>query len=414
MSVRKRSWTAGGVERTAWVVDYVDAKGKRRLKTFAKKKDADAFAPQVAVEVKAGLHVADSESLPVAKVGRMWLDSDDVQGLERSSAQDYERTFRLHILPFLGSHKLSAITSPVLREFSETLRSKGRSAQLVRRVLTTLGTMLGYAQDNGLVIRNAVRESASARRRSGSTAARQEKRRTGRLKVGVDIPSLNEIKALIGVLEGRWRPLILTAIFTGLRASELRGLRWQDIDFEGKEIRIHQRADRFNKIGAPKTLSSERKVPAGPMVLNALRLWRLECPRRNTGKKDVNQQPVMELNLVFPNGQGRVEVLGNILKRGLHPAWLAAGITVGTGEIDEEGREIIAPKYTGMHCLRHFYASWCINPLQAGGQGLTPKEVQDRLGHSTIVLTLDRYGHLFPRDDDGASLAKAEAALFAT
>jgi integrase len=57
-------------------------------------------------------------------------------------------------------------------------------------------------------------------------------------------------------------------------------------------------------------------------------------------------------------------------------------------------------KYTGLHCLRHFYASWCINRKADGGLELPAKVVQERLGHSTISQTLDTYGHLFPRGDD--------------
>jgi integrase len=68
----------------------------------------------------------------------------------------------------------------------------------------------------------------------------------------------------------------------------------------------------------------------------------------------------------------------------------------------------------GMHVLRHFYASWCINRKADGGLELPPKTVQARLGHASIVMTLDRYGHLFPAHDDGNELAAAERALFAT
>ena len=61
-----------------------------------------------------------------------------------------------------------------------------------------------------------------------------DKRGKRKLKVGVDIPTTDEIRAIIGKLEGRWRPLILSAIFTGLRASELRGLRWEDVDLSAR------------------------------------------------------------------------------------------------------------------------------------------------------------------------------------
>ena len=80
----------------------------------------------------------------------------------------------------------------------------------------------------------------------------------------------------------------------------------------------------------------------------------------------------------------------------------AAGLTEASGQ----------PKYTGLHALRHFYASWCINPIELGGQGLSSKIVQQLLGHSSIVMTMDTYGHLFPADKDAHQrLAAAERAL---
>ena len=94
-----------------------------------------------------------------------------------------------------------------------------------------------------------------------------------------------------------------------------------------------------------------------------------------------------------------VENLSNIIQRGFMAAQVAAGITV-------DGKA----KYTGLHSLRHFYASWCINRTKDGGLGLTPKIVQERLGHSSITMTLDRYGHLF-KGDDTEELAAAELRL---
>ena len=64
-----------------------------------------------------------------------------------------------------------------------------------------------------------------------------------------------------------------------------------------------------------------------------------------------------------------------------------------------------------MHALRHFYASWLINREEDGGQALPPKVVQERLGHASITMTYDRYGHLFPRGDDAAKIDAAELKL---
>lgn len=69
-----------------------------------------------------------------------------------------------------------------------------------------------------------------------------------------------------------------------------------------------------------------------------------------------------------------------------------------------------APKYA-LHAFRHFFASWCINRKADGGRELPAKFVQGLLGHSSIVMTLDRYGHLFPRGDDRAELAIAAKVL---
>lgn len=240
---------------------------------------------------------------------------------------------------------------------------------------------------------------------------RQERRQKGRLKVGVDTPTREEVKALVGALSGRWRPLLLTAIFTGLRASELRGLRWSDVDLDGRSVRVHQRADRFKVIGRPKSESGERAVPAPPIVVNALREWKLVCPKRDGGRVDADGKPIMVLDIVFPNGQGKVEQLNNIVRRGLQPAQVAAGVAIDTGQVDEKGKAVLAARYKGLHALRHFYASWCINRTADGGLGLPLKVVQERMGHSSVTLTADVYGHLFPRGDDAEELAAAERSL---
>src|SRR5580698_8573555 len=88
MSVRKRTWTtAKGETREAWVVDYVDKVegGKRRLKSFEKKKDAVNFAATARVEVRAGTHTADSASITVAEAGKLWIATGEKNRLERST-----------------------------------------------------------------------------------------------------------------------------------------------------------------------------------------------------------------------------------------------------------------------------------------------------------------------------------------
>jgi integrase len=406
MSVRKRTWTtAKGVEKEAWVVDYVDQTGKRRLKTCAKKKDADRYAATSRVEVMEGTHTAERASVTVAEAGKLWIDSARNAGLERSTVEQYEAHLKFHIVPFLGRTKLSQLSAPTIRAFEDRLREgtepsgaegRPRSPAMVKKVRGSLSALIGDAQERGLVARNAARDLRARRKRGKERQA--ERRQRGKLRVGVDIPSREEIKMIVGRLEGRWRPIMLTAIFTGLRASELRGLRWADVDLAKGELHVRQRADRYNAIGAPKSEAGERTVPLPPLVLNALKEWKLAAAKS-------------ALDLVFPSSRGTIQSHANLINRALVPVQIAAGVTITENGPDNAPR--VRAKYTGLHALRHFYASWCINPRSTGGLELAPKVVQERLGHSSIIMTMDTYGHLFPRGDDSAQIAAAERALLA-
>jgi len=179
------------------------------------------------------------------------------------------------------------------------------------------------------------------------------------------IPTKGELQAIINTAAGRWRPVILVAIFCGLRASELRGLRWADIDFEAKQLNLTQRADASHRIGKLKSKAAYRSIPCPPIVVNALREWRLQCPKGDQG-------------LAFPNGLGKVESHSNLLERGLESILKAAGVEAG--------------KY-GMHSLRHACASLWIE------SGYNPKQIQRLMGHSSIKVTFDVYGHLFADAD---------------
>ena len=79
------------------------------------------------------------------------------------------------------------------------------------------------------------------------------------------VPTKAELQAIIANAPSRWRPLIVVSIFCGLRASELRGLRWSDIDFDGRQINVTQRADASHKIGKLKSKSAYRSTPLPPM-----------------------------------------------------------------------------------------------------------------------------------------------------
>jgi integrase len=377
MAVRKRVWTTRkGEQREAWIVEY-SVNGVRHIETFARKKEADARRDEVGVNMRKGTHIAPHKTPTVRQAGENWLAACRTEGLEEATIAGYEQQLRLHIVPRLGNLKLAQLSVPVLRQFRDRLLADRGSRDLARRVLVSFGAMLADAQERGDVATNVVHSMRRARKRQQKADQRRE------LKAGTDIPTTAEVNAILAKLTGRWRPIIVTAVFSGLRASELRGLMWKDVNFKAHTLSVVQRADRRKKLDAPKSEAGERIIPLPALVVNMLREWKLKCPKG-------------ALDLVFPSAAGEVEHHANILHYGFEPAQVAAGV------VDKDGK----PKYS-LHALRHYYASLLINRKVDGGLELPMKVVQKRMGHSKITMTADVYGHLFPSQDGSAELDEA-------
>jgi integrase len=330
-TVRKRTWKSRGIERTAWVVDYFDQAGKRRLKTFDTKKEADAWKVTALHEVAQGTHTAQSASVTVAEATELWIKDCEANSLEFGTIKQRREHLRLHIAPFIGREKLSKLTMPRINQFMADLRSNGRSLSMRRKVLTNVKTMITFAQGQGLVAQNVAR--------GVKIKGDERESATGPLRDGQNFPSRAELRTIMEQATGRWRPLVITAIFTGMRASELRGLSWADVDLEEGVIHVRQRADAWGTIGKPKSKAGSRDIPLPPIVVNTLRIWKNECP-------------VGELGLAFPNGRGNVETHANILHRFWEPLQVKAGLTTHEG----------AAKYS-FHALRHAAASLFIAHL---------------------------------------------------
>jgi integrase len=379
MAVRKRTWTTkSGQRREAWIVDYADQAGDRHIETFARKKDADTFHSKVNVDVSAGIHTAPAKSITVTEANADWIKSVELEGREATTVAQY-RQHSEHIICRIGNTKLANLTTPGLNKFRDELLGS-MSRAMARKVMSSLKSLLRDAQRRGNVAQNV----ALAVKRIDA-----DKRSEDQLKVGVHIPAPEEIKAILAAAGPRAKPLLMVAAFAGLRSSELRGLRWCDVDLKNGELQVRQRADRYGIVGKPKSKASYRTIPLGPLVLRELREWKLAGPK---GK----------LGLVFPTPSGDGVALHNNVVRIFTAAVRAAKL------VDADGKA----KYTGLHRLRHFFASWLINPPERGGQGLAPKVVQQRLGHSSILMTVDTYGHLFPPEKDAhEKLADAERAL---
>ena len=361
MSIRKRVWKSAGEDKTAWVVDYVDQYGKRRLKTFDLRKDAESWTVTARHEIATGVHAPNAKTT-VEEAVRMWIAHCVDDGLERSTIEQRRRHLQLHIAPFIGRIKLAELTTPRVNAFLDQLRDSDqpRSVAMRRKILTSLSTALSFARGRGLVAQNV---ALGVKVRSDD-----RQKASGPLKAGRDFPAKANLRLLIDRAPDFWRPFIVTAIFTGMRASELRGLRWSDVDFENAAIHVGQRADTWGKMGPPKSAAGKRDIPLTPLVVNALK------QRKLSGQANSD-------DLVFTNSHGRVIAYSNFHTYVWQPLLEACGL-------DYE-----------FHSLRHAAASLFIETL-----GWSPKRIQAVMGHSSITMTFDRYGHLFDTKDDQAAM----------
>jgi len=348
-TITKRVLPSGLVR---WRAAYTDNAGIRRKKQFAKKTDAKVWLIQTEHDLTKGIHTPGSVSPTVKQAAALWLTRCQEKRLEPMTLRQYQQHVQLHILPYLGSRKLAEFNAPAINAYADQLRAAGSSAVMVRKIMVSLGSIFREARRRGQCATDPTSDLDL-----DATDTRNDPRPS--------IPAKNELQAIIGNATGRWRPVTLVALFCGLRASELRGLRWADIDFDRKVINVSQRADAGHRIGRLKSKAGYREIPCPPIVINGLREWKLVCPKGDLG-------------LVFPNKLGRVESHANLAQRGLKPILRAAGIDPG--------------KY-GLHSLRHACASLWIE------SGFNPKQIQALMGHSSIKVTFDVYGHLFSDAD---------------
>ncbi|WP_333839303.1 tyrosine-type recombinase/integrase [Novosphingobium sp.] len=382
MSIRKRTWTApDGSTKTAWLCDYRDQTGKRRAKQFALKKAAEAWATNARAEVQRGIHTPDSTSITIEAAAKIWLDTVRANGREPTTIAAYDQHVRLHIVPKCGATKLSQLTAPKVRAIlDEWMMHQSRPMAL--RLLRSLKAIITEAQERGLVAQNV--------------ALAVKPRKMSREKPKAIPPTKADLRAILLAAEKadpKARALVELAIFTGLRASELRGLTWSSIDLKRARLTVSQRADAQGTIGPPKSEAGHRTIPLPPRAVTALKTWKKACPQH-------------ELDLVFPSEKGRP------LSHRVMTISLVGPVQIAAGTVDplpKDAPEDAKPDVRyGMHAFRHAAASLWIE------QGLNPKRVQALMGHSSIQMTFDTYGHLLEEAQKDAQDAGAiERALFA-
>ncbi|TCU68238.1 site-specific recombinase XerC [Bradyrhizobium sp. R2.2-H] len=402
-SIRKRTWKPAGWKegdklREAWAVDYTDQNGDRQRKQFRTKGKADAFRIEVEGQIRAGTFRPDADKVTVKEGAEQYLDH--VKGRSERG----ERFSRRHLAmvegrvwnyicpdparrqgvrkstPFtegVAGVKFAHLTPPVVDDFRDRLRSAGVSVPMTRKILGTLHAICEFAVRKNIVAVNAARGvRVIGKRGEGSKK--------------VTPPSKEAVRQVIAAADQDFAVEIIFAAASGLRAGEQHALRWKHIDFDRSEVSVETRVDAYNEEDLPKSEAGLRTVPIGADVLHHLRKWKM---RSKWSKAD---------DLVFPNKSGNYVRHGHMLKDRFYPLFdkLAAL------HKSDPSRHPPAPKRFKWHALRHFAVSCWIEA------GLQPKTVQTFVGHATLQMTMDTYGHMFPSDDHAKAMDAIAKGLF--
>lgn len=385
-TVTKRKWkTAKGEPREAWVLAFTDAKGDRHKEQFSKKRDADARRVQVEGQVSKGTFRAEASKTTVADACELYLADLALRNArgERVKMQylkTNEGQLRNYVIAEpgrsvdfangIGHIKLSQLSAGMVSDLRDDLRNSGVGVVTTRRILANLSRVLKYAVSKDLV----------------STNVAHGVQVTGRADEGtkkVFPPSKKDIGLTIHEADADFAFKMKFAAASGLRASELHALCWKHIDFDRRHVLVKQSVDQYRNVDGTKTKAGSREVPLAASMLTGLREWRLRS------------EFSADNDLVFPNTVGKFVGHTNLLKRQFNPL-LARTAAKHKG----------FKKFT-WHGLRHFAISTWIEA------GLQPKTVQTFAGHSTITVTMDRYGHLFKKDEHNDVMDRIADEIFA-
>ena len=340
-------------------ITYYDSDGRRRWERVAGGLDDAVARRGDVVGTKHRGERVGKTLLTLEQYTPTWLELQT--HLRPKTRSEYERHLRQHVLPLLGRRRLGDIREDDIARLIAKLRERGYAGSSIRGTLTPLSRLLGHAARRGLIPYNPVQRLEVGER---PKLERREKR----------ILPPKEMKRLLDNA-GRYRALIATAIFTGMRLGEIVGLVWGDVDLTAGVIHVRYQLDLQGNRVAPKTPQAQRSIVVIPALVAILREH-----RRISSFTDNN-------DFVFASERGTPLSHGNVQHRALNQPAAAAGIT---------GK----PKLR-FHDLRHTYASMLI------AQGANVVFVSQQLGHANPAITLSVYAHEFARAEHAERVTAA-------
>ena len=345
---------------------YFAPDGKRRYVSAKRKGDAEKALRQAMTDADRGF-VFDGGTLSLEDYLTRWLRDSVKDTVRRSTFVQYASVVNRHLIPALGRLKLKAITpAHALSLYREKLDS-GLAPRTVQYIHVTLHKALKQAVMDGLIPRN-IADAVKA-----PQAHKKE----------VKPMTSSEVAELLSAACGdRLEALYITAIHTGLRRSELLGLKWTDVDLDGRTLSVQRSLDKYGTFNPPKRSKSRRTVKLTPQAAEALKSHRA---RQNEERLQLGSL-WEDRDLIFPNRRGKPMNADVLYHRGFKPLLKKAGLSGFT-----------------FHSLRHTCATLLLS------KNVNSKIVSEMLGHATIAQTMDTYSHVMPGMSDVAATALEEA-----
>lgn len=352
--------------RGRFVLDFYDQTGRRRRKTLPKgttKKEANEILGHAERDVRNRSYTPINQMPMFTDLADIWLAAKE-PNIRHSTYNQYLGHLNNHLKPFFGAPKIAHINFEAVEKFKTYSLTKDVTVPTLKKILINLGAILTYAVRLRYIEYNPVRDVEKPKGKSLHSE-----------KQGMNTLKPYEIRELLKATEGdQDRVLFLTAVLTGIRQGELFGLKWDDIDWFNNQFSV-RRTYNHGRFYEPKSRASFRRIDLAPELVHELKKWKLACPKS-------------KLDLVFPTLSGTPQQAANMFYRHFLPALRRAKL-----------------RRIRFHDLRHTYASLLI------AQGEHPKYIQTQMGHSSINVTMDTYGHMMETVNQDAASRLGRAVL---
>jgi integrase len=353
---RSRSGGACSCKPTYQASVWSAVEQKRIRRTFPTLAEARAWRSEAQTAIRRGTLRAPSR-VTLGEAAEAWLEGARAGSIRNRSGdrykpsviRSYETSLRLRVLPELGTRRFSEIRRRDVQDLADRLLGQGLDPSTIRNTLMPLRAIYRRALARGDVAVNPTRGLELP-------AVRGKRDR---------IVAPDEAEALLAALPERDRALWATALYAGLRRGELQALRWDDVDLARGVIRVERAWDVQEGLIEPKSRAAKRRVPM-PAVLR---------------------------DYLVEHRHGRPGVLGNVFGR-------PDGRPFDGPTVDARAKAAWRHadlKPITLHEARHTFASLMI------AAGVNAKALASYMGHASVTITLDRYGHLMPGNEDEAA-----------